>query len=433
MEMKKEHANWIVVLVIALVYLAVMGNIQGFKALLPLVQDEFGITRAEAGLYSSFYFLSATILAIFSGRVVDKIGAPKGLTLGVTMVGLTILLHSAAPLFAYILILAFLTGISFSLLTPSVTKAVIEQVEPERKSFFMGIAHGGAGMGAFLGASFLPLVAASFGWRNSLLVGGFLALVIGLLAFLFFSRSSLSKSTTANKASSEFPEKNHSSLKNDLLYLLKNRYLLSVCFMGIVFGMSISSITGHFSLYITRDLGFSPELAGLGLGIAHLGGIAGQPSWGVLTDKLFQGDRRKGLSLVGGFIAALCLIFGLLISQFPTPAYLLLPASFLLGFCVMGAMALYFTTVSELVSLEYVGVATGIALIFTRTGVVLAPPVFGLAADITDNYTLSWILLGTVVLLLSMIFIYFSGKFKNKSKTTFTTEENNKNFSSGSQ
>ncbi|MFW6261543.1 MAG: MFS transporter, partial [Spirochaetota bacterium] len=86
-------------LVVSTGYIAANLGIQGFIAMLPIVQDEFAISRTEAGLYSSFYYLSATIIAIGSGRLVDRLGPRIGLVCGAGVVGLMAVLHAVVPAF----------------------------------------------------------------------------------------------------------------------------------------------------------------------------------------------------------------------------------------------------------------------------------------------------------------------------------------------
>ncbi len=404
-----HQKDWFVLLIISSAYMAVFANIQGFKALLPLVQEEFAISRTQVGLYSSFYFLSATLIAIFSGRIVDRLGTKKGLFLGAGVVGLMIILHALSPDYWLILILAFFTGIAFSIITPSVNKGVLELAEPSKRSFFMGIVHGGGGFGGFMGAVMLPFIGVMVGWRSALLFGSVFAVVVALLIFRFYQPGEVQVERVERVERAA--EKSSRSLKDDVFLLLRNRYLLSVFLMGIVFGLSISSVTGHFPLYLTQDLGFSTTFAGLGLGIFHIGGIFGQPFWGLVNEKVLHRDRRKGLFLLGMLIVILTLFFGLVVSRFPFPHFAIIIFSFLLGFCILGVSAIYFTAVSELVSKEHVGVVTGIALIFPRTSTVLAPPLFGLVADLRGVYSSSWVILGVVVLVISLSFFYYSGKY----------------------
>ncbi len=409
-EKKAWHQkDWVILLIISSAYIAVFANIQGFKALLPLVQEEFQISRTQVGFYSSFYFLSAVLIAVFSGRIVDRLGTKKSLYLGAGVVGLMIILHALSPTFWLILIFAFFTGVAFSIITPAVNKGVLELAEPAKRSFFMGIVHGGGGFGGFLGAVLLPVLGGLVGWRSALLFGSVFAIAVALCIFKFYRPADVQVETVEKKA-----EKPPRSLKEDILHFLANRYLLSVFSMGIVFGLSISSVSGHFPLYLTQDLGFSPTFAGLGLGIFHIGGIIGQPFWGLVNEKVLHGDRRKGMFSLGLLIAALTLFFGAVVSRVSFSHVAVLFFAFLLGFCILGVIAIYFTTVSELVSREHIGVVTGVALIFPRASTVLAPPLFGLIADVRGAYAGSWIVLGAVVLLITLAFFYFSGKYASK-------------------
>jgi len=406
----RANKNLLTILLFSTAYIAVVANIQGFKAMLPLVQEEFQISRTQVGFYSSFYFISTVLLSIFSGRIVDYLGTKKGLILGVAVTGLMMFLHSLSPHYTLILILALFTGIALSLITPSVNKGLFEIVEPSKRSTSLGIVYAGGGVGGFLGAVLLPFFGEMLGWRTALIFSSLLAVLVAFVIYKFYRPRVIH----ANGKTDSPPEIT-GSLKEDLFFLLRNRYLLSIFSMGIIFGLSISSITGHFAIFLTRDINFSASQAGLGLGLFHIGGVIGQPAWGLFNDKVFKGDRRKGLALLGLLIALQSFFFGLVVSRFDFPPYAILAFSFLLGFCVLGIITLYFTTVSEQVPQSYIGVVTGLALIFPRATTVLAPPLFGLVADLSGTYALSWFLMGTAVLLLTVGFIYFSGKYSNFS------------------
>ncbi|MGM0653135.1 MAG: MFS transporter [Bacillota bacterium] len=403
---KTQQKKLIALLIISTAYIAVFINIQGFKAMLPLVQDEFLISRAEVGLYSSFYFFSSVIIAIFSGKIADRLGTKNGLVLGVGLVAAMIALHSISPTFSLILVLAFVTGIAFSLITPSVNKGVLEISEPSKRSLSMGIVHGGGGFGGVLGAVMLPYLGELFGWRTTLLFGSIFAIIVALFILKYYRQPA-----NLEEQAEVTVEKEKSSLRNDLGLFLRNRYLMTVFAMGIAFGVSISSVTGHFPIYMVRDLGTSTTFAGMGLAVFHLGGILGQPFWGFFNEKVFPGNRRIVLSILGFLICGFQLFFGLIISRYMFAPQFILLFSFLLGFSTLGIIAIYFTTVSELVAKQQVGTVTGLALIFPRSSTVIMPPLFGLAADITGTYTVSWIILGILVAMLTSAFFYFSGKF----------------------
>ena len=377
-----------VLLLISTAYVAVLLNIQGFVAMMPLVQSEFGITRAQAGLYSSFYFLSATIVAVFAGRLSDRLGARRGMVLGCCAVGIMIVLHGAAPVFGWILGLAFVTGVGFSLITPSVTSAVIENVSSRRRAGAMGVAHGVGGTGALIGTMALPALGERFGWRPVMVVAGFAAVAIGLVIMATYGRLSVPRSGHDGGGADAA-----ASFTAQLRELLSRRAFVCACVMGIAFGLGIASITGHFTLFMHSDLGYSPTLAGFALGAFHVGGILGQPTWGVINDRLYDGRRHAGLFTLSVLTASLSLVFGLVVARglVPYPGIVALAA--LLGFFVLGTPGLFFTTVTEIAPSGSAGLATGVALMFSRVGVMVAPPVFGHIADVTGVYATSWVVL----------------------------------------
>jgi len=384
------------------VYLAIDLNVQGFLSLMPFIVEEFQITRAVAGLYFTCYFLIATIIAIFSGRIADTIGSKKGTVIGILAVGAFFIVHGLAPYFFVILILAFFTGLAFSIITPSLNKAVMDKVGRKNRATSMGIIQMGGSVGGFLGASLLPLLAEKFGWRMGIVIAGILAIGIGLIIHRYYR------------------EKNsHHEQRNDAGYtrltftdsfkiLLQNRKLLIVCGLGLALGTSIGAIPAHYTMYVTQDLNTTRTLAGFSLGILQIGGMVGRPGWGWISDKFLHGSRIRGLMLVGGSLALVTLIFAIYITRYNPSLFLIGLSSFILGIIAMGWMGLFFTTVAELVSPRLTGIGTGFALVFTRTGAVISPPVFGYIADVYGSYLFSWLAMSLVVFVLTLIFIFAS-------------------------
>jgi len=67
---------WIV-LILSIPYFSLDLTQMGFLALLPFVREEFVLTRTQVGLYSTCFFLGSTVIAIFTGALVDKLGGKK--------------------------------------------------------------------------------------------------------------------------------------------------------------------------------------------------------------------------------------------------------------------------------------------------------------------------------------------------------------------
>lgn len=392
--------DWSYLLLLSTAYFATSINMQGIQALMPFIQSDFQLSRTQAGFYSTFFFISATLMAVFSGKIVDKYGARKGMLIGVFSVGLMMFLHSFAPVYSVLLILGLICGFGFSIVTPSVNKAVIEGVHESKRAISMGIMQSGGGIGGFAGASLLPIFANSFGWRRAIGLSGIIAVIVGIVIVVFLNDRG------------QQTEPKDISFYNKIKELLSNKHLLFLCLLGLGFGTAIGAIPAHFALYLTLDLDFSNTLAGFSLGVLQIGGIAGRSFWGLISDNFYDGKRNPALKLMVITIIFMVLFFGLFVWRFTDSWLMILLFSFLLGMSGMGWMGLYFTFIGETSGSEDAGVATGLALIFIRTGVIFSPPLFGLLADLTDNYNLSWLALGLVIALVSFIYFYQVNKLE---------------------
>jgi len=393
----KDDLQWQLLFLLSTGYMASFLNIQGIQSLMPFIREDFGISRTQAGLYSTFLFISATAIAIFSGSIVDKIGSKIGLLFGTISIGIFMVLHGVVPLYGIILILAFITGIGFSIITPSVNKAIMLEVPPKNRAVSMGIMHSGSGVGGFAGATLLPLLAQIIGWRFSLIVSGSIAILLGL----YVAKKYQPQTEYAGGGTVE-----SSGFKNELIDLLKNKQLMLACMLGLVFGLSVGAIPAHYTLFLTMDLFYSSAFAGFALGIVQIGGIFGRTFWGWLSDKLLQGNRKNTFVLIMVAIVLLKLIYGLLGNLLASSTIFMIIISFLLGLTALGWSGLFFTVISERARPDQTGIASGMSLIFLRSGVVIGPPIFGALADFVDHYFYSWLMLGFLVLLSGLLYYW---------------------------
>lgn len=385
--------------IISAAYIALGANIQGFRALFPAVLEDFAISRGEAGLYTSFFFLSATGAAILAGRITDRVGAKSALLLGASSVGVFMMLHAFSPWYGALLALAFAAGAGFSVITPAVNLGVMEAVAGGRRAFAMGLAHSGGAVGGFLGAILLPVAGAAVGWRGAVVIAGGFALLMGLVIRLFYHGGGRQAETDR----SEQP-----GFLTALRRLMADRQFRYTGMFGLCLGMTMSAISTHFALFLHQDMGLTETWAGLGLGALLLGGMVGPPGWGWASDVLLRGNRRRALTLLGLAAGSMCLAFGVLVASVPWP--LLFALAVLLGLVGFSGPGLYFTSVSEMAPPGGTGTTTGLALMFVRVGVVVSPPLFGALADRTGTYRASWIALAALMLACAALYRVLSGR-----------------------
>lgn len=401
---KSKGLKYKFLIIMSTAYLAVDINLHGFLGLMPFIREEFSLSASRAGLYSTFYFMLATVVAIFSGSIVDRIGSKIGLVAGTLSLGVLMFFHSQAGSFNLILFLAMLSGLAFSILTPSLNKAVMQKVSAENRATSMGIMQMGGGVGGFAGAAVLPFLGEIIGWRNAVLFSAFIALLVGIFIFFFYKDDSL--------AGAESSQRNNIPFKEAIVQLFKNKNLILVCIFGLVLGFNSGSVPAHYTLYLTGDISVSRSAAGLAFGILQIGGIAGRPLWGYLNDRFLNGSRTGGLIIVGICLTLISAFYSFFMGRFISSLYLIYFSSFFTGFFALGWLGIYFTTVVELASEEFSGIGTGLSLVFVRFGVLISPPLFGFFADKADSYSLSWFVLAAVTLIFTAVFAYiFKDKF----------------------
>jgi sugar phosphate permease len=151
---------------------------------------------------------------------------------------------------------------------------------------------------------------------------------------------------------------------------------------------------------LTTELAVPLATAVLLLSLATLAGVAGRMAWGWLSDRVFGGRRLPGLVAVTATGAVSAAILAALPAG--VPVGFVAVAAALAGFSLIGWQGLWVTMVSELAPPGASGTALGWGLTFTNVGIVVWPPVLGLAADLTGTFRTSWILL-TGMLLVSLI------------------------------
>lgn len=401
------HFNWRLLFILSTSAMVLGITRDGISALFPFIQAEFNLTRTQIGFYSTFVFFSATLVAVFTGRVVDLLGAKLSMIIGVVSVGFAILMISFAPTFSFILAIGFFNGLGFSIIAPANSKGVMESFPVPRRATAMGFVQSAIGVGSFFAAFILPSLAEFSNWQKSLLLPALFSFCAAFFIYKYYQPAATGLGKSENVRS--FPRRSD-GLLSVLLSLLRDRYNLLLCLQGLIFGAAFAATNTYFTLYLVQDHALSRTVAGLGFSFLHIGAILGRFGWAFVGDHFFGGDRRKGLFVICLSITCMSLIFGLLPAGSSISLVLLFFLAFLLGFSALGFFGLYITAVCERPAEENIGTATGLAMIFLRCGLMVSPPVFGYVADLRSTYNVSWLLLGFVVFISATSMYFLMGR-----------------------
>jgi sugar phosphate permease len=402
-----KYFNWSKLIIISLTTVLTGIYRDGFSSIFPFLQSDFNLSRAQLGLHSTFFFFTSAIFAVFAGRLVDLKGSKWGLGFGLLLTGVLFALHSIIPSFTLILILSTITGFAVSINVPSASKSIIEWFPKTLRGTALGFLSAALPAGGILGALVLPFLSRSMGWRQAILFPSVFTVSYAFYILYFYKEKRLDNDHFKNNGVNKI------SLLKRFNKLFCNSELLSVSVFGFFLGATSASIAAHFTLFLYLDYNLPMNVAGMIFAIVQFGSFIGRIGWGIICDRLLKTNRRKTFLYTGFVFLFLSLIIYIFSDRYILPMNLILILSFFIGFSGRGWTGLYLVSAAETVNEDDIGISTGFSLLFMRMGAMSMPPVFGYIADINGTYSVSWILLGFMMFLTSLIQYTLS---KKKSK-----------------
>lgn len=395
-EQKADRYRWVILGVLWVSYLVVFLNRLSIGPLAPFLKDDLGINSTHVGLVMSAASFGYMFTMFPVGWAVDKIGARWPIVMGEMIAGVCMIALFFTTSHLYLLVFMFVTGMGCGFLFPSTTQGVVVWFPPRERATVMGLKQTAVNIGGMITAATLPAVALDLGWHYGFLFIGLLAIVIGVLSFIFYKEPSPSSCSASSPAVDETPM--------SVREILKNREIWLLAFCGFCLTWVEMTLVAHLVLYFTEVLLFSVITAGGLAAMTELAGAIARPGSGLLSDRAFNGNRKQVFMLMAGITCITCLIIGFFAPQLAWPLY---PVLFFLGMGSKGFGGIHLTLASEMGGPRGAGKAVGFVGIITLAGGVVGPPLFGLIVDSSHSYTLAMLSLAllSAVSLLLLVFV----------------------------
>lgn len=294
---------------IALVHFLMFTVFYALLTTLPLyVINELGESESKAGLVVTFMLISAILIRPFSAKIIEIFGKKKTLLVSIILFALTTFIYIWMDSFVPLMIVRFIHGISFGIVS-TVTVAIAADIIPNSRK--------GTGMGYFTMFLNLALVAGPFIGLTILQVTSFenLFIILNILMVLSVVFSLIVQVK-------EFlpKEKNTVNLKLKFSDLLDVKSL-PIALIAMLVGFSYASILSYVSVY-AEDIGLETAANYFFLVFAIVM-IASRPSLGRAFD--VRGPRFVLIP------SLLIFAVGLVLLGFTTSAILLLVAAGFIG------------------------------------------------------------------------------------------------------
>ena len=158
--------------------------------------------------------------------------------------------------------------------------------------------------------------------------------------------------------------------------------------------------TTYFVLFLHETFGVTVVTAGALFVVVNVAAMVARIAWGLVSDRQFQGKRRPVLVIIVAL--TVCSTLGAALVPSQTPLWLVAILAILFGVSAFAWTGVLGTLVIEIVGAESAGTAISLVQGLSTPATLLAPPLFGLLADVTGNYRASWL----VLTLISMVGLF---------------------------
>src|SRR5579863_1374734 len=179
--------KWIVPFVATLVgMMALQISSLGFAPLLPNIQQAFGMSYSQIGLFTGMYGLLAILLSVPAGLAAKEFGEKRVLIAGLVVVGLGLGALSLAGSFteAFLGRGLWITGYRFAFVC--VLTAIGLTCPPSLRGRTMGVLGAMSSLASVIGAPFGSSIGQEFGWRNGIRAFGCAAVLGAVVVAIFY-------------------------------------------------------------------------------------------------------------------------------------------------------------------------------------------------------------------------------------------------------
>src|SRR5579875_427370 len=246
---------------------------QVLSVLAPTLMSELNMSNTVYSRIVSAFQLSYMVMFSVGGRLVDRLGVRVGMAVSVGIWSIASAAHAFArgpwSLGGARMLLGFGEGGCF----PAATKGAVEWFSRDQRTLAIGIANGGAALGAVVAPPLTALVANRLGWRVAFLGTGLLG-AVWLCAWLLASRG-ISHIASPKEQCGSAIILSHLLRDPVVLLVLAARFLFDPVYYFYIFWIP---------QYLSRERGFSLHQIGLYYWVPFLVQGLSQIFSGSLTD-----------------------------------------------------------------------------------------------------------------------------------------------------
>jgi MFS family permease len=347
-----------------------------YGILLPKMLVSLDITKTDAGIIFSSFFIAYTLASPFCGFISDRYGSRWLLATCITAMGAGAFLMSRATSILSASLFFTLAGIGSAACWAPVMALAQKWTSHEHRGKTLSFIDIGSALGIIIMGLLIPVIIRYYDWRASWMILGAMGIAAGVFNVLVVKNP---PDTLQPKAIKTAAAVNSAGVPLSALVRSNKFWLFGLAYLLAGFSNNIP-IT-FLSTYAVQELSFSYNTGATLFMVIGIGGIISKITLGPLSDKT---GRLKMISLCATLMSlgSLGMVYGNLFTLFT--------ASFIFSLGYGAIWAMYAVLASDYFPRESSGTIVGMWTLFYGFASVISPITAGWLADRTGTFTWSF-------------------------------------------
>ncbi len=365
-----------------------------YGTLLPEMLPSLSITKAQAGMIYSSYFIAYTALSPVLGLLSDRYDVRIILTLFVALMGGGAFLMAYPTSQLQASLFFGVAGVGCSACWAPVMALAQRWTTESRRGMSLSFVDAGSSLGVMAAGAITPLIAVAYDWRAGWMSLGVLAFILAIVSF--FLVQSYPK-TQSNPSPQDGGRRRLVGITYKQLFSDTRFWLIGLAYLFTGFASIVPF--AFISTYAVQELSLPYDSATRLVTIIGVGGITGKVVLGPISDKL---GRIKIL-----VISAILIAGGNLAIAY-SRGWMLMVFTFIFGIGYGACWAMYAACASDFFSKQAAGGIIGLWTVYLGIGCMLSPILAGWIADATGTLMWSFLIamaggIASLLLLLPML------------------------------
>lgn len=381
------HYGWVIVFTGTAVLFSCLGLGRfALGMLLPSMGASLDLSYSQMGLISTGNFAGYMVSVFLAGLIARAIGARITISLGLALVGGSMMFIGNAKGFTQVTAFYIATGIGSGLANVPMMGLVSHWFSQNTRGRAAGTMISGNGIAIVFAGFFVPFVNTSLGaegWRTGWITMGVLSIIIAGVAGALLRNSPGEKGLQSLGGSSDniavSPKKNQQNKKTSNIWTL-----IHIGGIYSLFGATYVVYATFIVTAMVNERGFGEDSAGTFWAIVGGLSIFSGPLFGWLSDRL---GRKAGMMAVYSLFTIAYVLVGA-----DLPNHFLFASIAIFGLTVWSIPTIMAAVVGDYMGPEKAVKAFGFITLFFGAGQIIGPAVAGLLADKTGSFnTAFWL------------------------------------------